>query len=86
MSVSFLWEVVKPSKAKTFRNGTSSDVQALRETFGDCVKSSDLYALRAMHRVSGCKESLWSEIADTIERMSGDDGTTDTKIRIWTEY
>lgn len=86
MSVSFMWEVVKPSKAQCFRHGTSSDTDALRATFGDFVKSSDLYALHAMHRVTGQKESLWNDIAETIERLGGDDGTTEVKLRIWTEY
>lgn len=85
MSVSFCWEVVKPSKARTFNSGTSSDVEILRNTFGEAVSTDDVRALRAMDLVAGQHKTLWGDIADTLERLSGDDAKAIT-IKIWTEY
>jgi hypothetical protein len=86
MSVSFMWEIVKPSRAKSFRYGTSSDEVALANTFGNEISLADISTLKAMHRATRLENSLWSDIADTLERVSGDGGTTDTKLRVWTEY
>lgn len=85
MSVSFMWEVVKPERAKAFCHGTSSDIETLRETFGDTVTSSHIHTLRAMHRATQLKESLWSEIADKLDSLQGDDPTMVT-IKVWTEF
>lgn len=85
MSVSFLWELVEPERAKAFRSGTSSDMEPLEKTFGGTVSTKDIPTLRAMHRASGLKVSLWSEIADTLERLQGEDEDAVT-INIWPEF
>lgn len=83
MSVSFCYAVVRPA-ALRFSNGTSSDVETLHVTFGGVVSSDKINMLRAMHRATQLKESLWSEIADALERLGGDD--MEVTLKIWTEY
>lgn len=82
MSVSFMWEIIKPGKAKSFAAGTSSDIDPLRRIFGDTVETKDIPTLRAMHAATHCDTSLWSEIADTLERLDDEDA----KLKIWTEF
>lgn len=80
MSVSFCWEVVKASK--TFRSGTSTDSNTLREVFPTMELSiHNIPTLRAMHLAAGYKTSLWEEIADTLEKFPAG-----SKIRIWEEF
>lgn len=86
MSVSFMWELIKPEKAKAFRNGTSSDVETLRRIFGKQVSSTQIPVLNAMHAATRQKESLWGDIAATLERLQGEDYEKEVKLRIWTEY
>lgn len=83
MSASFCWELVKDSRAHTFDAGTSSDVSALNDTFRGIVSSNQIALLRAMHRATHLKKSLWSEIADTLERLSPN---KEVKIKVWAEY
>ena len=85
MSVSFMWEVVKPSKAQSFPAGTSSDISTLAETFGNEVSSDQIKTLRAMHRATGHQVSLWGYIAETLERLQGDSHDP-VSIRVWTEF
>ena len=82
MSVSFCWEIVKPGKARTFNAGTSSDILPLKETFGQEVSATDVPKLRAMHAATHLNSSLWSEIADALERLDDEE----IKLRIWTEF
>jgi hypothetical protein len=86
MSVSFMWEVAKPTEARSFNAGTSLDESALRETFGDTVSTKDIATLKAMHRATRQEKSLWSEMADTLERLRGEDYDKEVTIRVWTEY
>lgn len=85
MSVSFCWEVVKPGKARTFNAGTSSDIRPLKETFGSEISATDIPKLRAMHAATHLECSLWSEIADALEKL-GDSDDPEIKIRVWTEF
>ena len=84
MSVSFMWEIIKPDRAACFARGTSSDIEPLKKTFDGEIGASDLRTLRAMHDATHLKESLWAEIADTIETLTGDN--PELKIKVWTEF
>ena len=86
MSVSFYWEVVKPGQARAFNNGTSSDIAALLNTFGQDICTTDIPKLRAMHAATHLNASLWSDIADALERLQGDADDAEIKIRVWTEF
>ena len=86
MSASFCWEVIKPTRAKTFTHGTSSDCEALESTFHGDVSTKDLPVLRAMHRATHNKESLWNDIANALERLQGEDYAHDVSIKVWVEY
>ena len=86
MSVSFCWEVVKPTVPKTFRHGTSNDIDPLDKTFGRVITSKEIPMLRAMHRATRLDNSLWNDIADTLERLQGDDCSKDVSIKVWTEF
>lgn len=86
MSASFLWEVVKPERAHSFGAGTSSDQPTLEEVFGFTVSTKDIKKLRAMHLATHQKKSLWSEMADTLERLQGDDYEKEVTIKVWVEY
>ncbi len=86
MGVSFLWEVVKPTKANCFRCGLSSNEDVLKNTFGATVSTKDIDMLRAMHRAVDNTDTLWGEIADTLERLQGDDYDKEVSLRIWTQY
>lgn len=86
MSVSFCWNVVKHSHW-TFAHGTSSDVEALNVVAPNGVLSTnDLQTLRAMHAATTLKESLWSDIADILGRLQGEDYVKTVSIKVWTEY
>lgn len=85
MSVSFMWEEIRPERAKAFSAGLSSDIDALKETFGNIVSSVDLPVLRAMHRATRQPKTLWSEMADTLERLSGDE-CAPVSLKVWTEF
>lgn len=80
MTVSFCYEIVKPSEPKTFKAGTSSDIEAFNRTFGGKVSCKDIPTLRAMHLATHLDESLWSTIADVLEGFEGD-----TTLRVWTQ-
>lgn len=84
MSVSFMWELVKPKDPRSFRAGTSSDIGPLKETFGDVVSTKDIPTLRAMHRSTHLAASLWSEMADALESLQGEED--EISIRVWTEF
>ena len=86
MAISFMWEIVKPERANSFDAGTSRDEQPMLETFGNTISSDRIPVLRAMHRATGRDKSLWSEIADTLGRLQGDDYETKVAIKVWTEY
>ena len=86
MSVSFMWEVVKPERARCFSAGTSSDSEALKETFGNTISTDNIGVLRAMHRATGLEKSLWGEMADTLERLRGDDYDKTVTIKVWEKY
>lgn len=86
MSVSFCWETVR-SSPRTFAHGTSSDMQALKQIAPDGVLSTDdIKMLRAMHAASGRTDSLWNDIASTLERLLGDDYDQKISIRVWTAF
>lgn len=86
MGVSFLYEIERPKRAKTFKNGTSSDIAALEETFGGKVSTKDIATLHAMHRATHQKESLWSDIVHTLETLCGDDFANEITLVIWKEF
>jgi len=86
MSASFCWEIVKPTRSKSFSCGTSSDVDALKKTFGDQITNKDIQMLRAMHRATRAEKSLWGEIADTLERLEGGNYEQPVVLKIWVEY
>lgn len=87
MTISFVFSIVDPDHKRSFKNGTSSDVATLQETFPDfIVSTTEIKILRAMHRATGLKESLWSEIADTLERLRGDDCDREIKLEIGTRW
>ncbi len=86
MSASFCYEIVKPARAKTFTHGTSSDVEALKDTFGPTVSAAQIPVLRAMHRATRLEKTLWSDIADALERLQDGDYESDVSIRVWVEY
>ena len=86
MSASFCYEIVKPSRANTFAHGTSSDAEALAATFASPITSKDIPTLRAMHRATRLKDSLWNDIADALERLRGDDYQNEVSIKVWVEY
>lgn len=94
MSVSFMWEVVKPDRARKFGAGSSSDIDAFKDSFGETVSTKDIPVLRAMHRATRAtshQTSLWSEIADTLERLQGDaelagDYDKEVTLKVWTEF
>lgn len=81
-----MWEVIKPDRARSFGAGTSSDIVTFRDIFGDKVSTSDLNLLKAMHRASRLEKSLWSEIADTLDRLQGNDFEKVVTLKVWTEY
>ena len=83
MSVSFVWEIVKPEQGRSFGCGTSSDVDILRNVFGATVSDADIDKLRAMDLACGQSKTLWGEIADTLERLSEAGSVT---LKIWPEY
>ena len=83
MSVTFMWEIVKPDRGRSFGCGTSSDVEILRNVFGATVSDADIEKLRAMDLAAGRSKTLWGEIADTLERLSEADSVT---LKIWPEY
>jgi hypothetical protein len=81
MSASFHWEPHNKSPA-TFRNGTSSDQEALKKLFrGGIARYIDIETLRCMHLATHREESLWGEIADLLERLG-----PETQIRVWMGY
>jgi hypothetical protein len=89
MSVNYCWEPVKLDTSQCFRAGTSSDHDALKDTFGEpaIITAASLPVLRAMHRATNQKESLWSCIVDVLERMDTEreyDGKA--AIKVWAEY
>lgn len=86
MSVSFMWEIMKPERARCFSSGTSSDSAALKETFGSTISSDSIGVLNAMHRATWLDKLLWSEIAETLERLRGDDFDKTVTIKVWEEY
>ena len=79
MSATFYWNYVRHGRA--LYHGTSSDQENLEETFPEGINGGHIPMLRAMHRATGLKESLWSEIAYLIESLP--EGTT---IKVWVEY
>jgi hypothetical protein len=79
MSATFYWNNARHGHA--LHHGTSSDQENLRETFPEGINSGHIPMLWAMHRATGYKESLWSEIAHLIESLP--EGTT---IKVWVEY
>lgn len=81
MSVSFCYEVKRPSSPQVFSAGTSSDIDAFQHTFGGEVSTRDLPVLRAMHRASGHDRSLWLAMIDVLEGFEGD-----TTLRVWTQF
>lgn len=86
MSVSFIW-TVKTNKRNSFRNGTSSDIGILDRTFpGREVTSADVRILNGMHSATGCKESLWKDIADKIAALQGADYDKTVTLIIDTEF
>lgn len=86
MGVSFSWEL-KSSRRNLFRNGTSSDIDILDNTFPDReITSNDIRMLRAMHNASRSKASLWNDIADKIEALQGDDYEKLITLKIDTEF
>ena len=91
MSVSFRYEVINPTSARTFDAGVSSDAVVLEEVFGTLpvtMVQSHIPTLRAMHKATGQIKTLWSEIADVLERLQGEDYSTIRieGIKIWAEY
>lgn len=87
MSVSFMWEVVKPERARSFGAGTSSDIEALERTFpGGTISTDDIPILQAMHRAARGDKTLRSEIADTLKRLQGDDYDKKISISVWTQF
>ena len=81
MSATFLWEVVKPSAARTVGGGTSSDSGPLQETFGNfpCqLDEGSIDMLKAMHRATREAETIYGNLADLVEKH----GT----ISLWVEY
>lgn len=87
MSVSILWEVVKPQNARSFRFGVSDDLTTFKSTFGDTVCSTSIPTLRAMHAASSRgANTLWGECADILERLQGDDFDKPVSIKVWGEW
>lgn len=87
MSVSFTWQLQRKAPKPAFRHGTSSDVHALENTFpGGVVSSKDVGMLRAMHRATGEKASLWLDIAEKLSSLQGDDYDREVILEIGTEY
>lgn len=86
MSTSFCYQVVNPTALKSFAHGTSSDADALRNTFGNLVSSKQIHILRAMHAATQQKASLWSDIADKLEYLQGDDFDKEVQLKVWVEY
>jgi hypothetical protein len=85
MSATFCWEVKKTTR-NSFRWGTSSDQAALETIFGGECSTADIKTLRAMHAALRAESSLWSEIADKLEALQGDDYDKEVTLKIWTEY
>lgn len=77
MSVNLRW---RPTEGgKSFRGGTSSDLEVLRETFGDpiVIDESSLPILRAMQRVATYKP-FYDELIDAVEKAGS--------ITVWGEW
>jgi hypothetical protein len=75
------------SKDRTFKTGSSDDVAALKSTFGTQVSTDDINTLQAMHRACGRRDqTLWGEIAETLNRLQGDDPERKVTLEIWPEY
>lgn len=86
MSVSFRWEVEKPERARSFGAGTSSDESTFLDLFSGRCSTEHIPMLKAMHLATKQSKSLWGEIADTLERLQGNDCEKSVTLRIWTEY
>lgn len=82
MSVTFKYEIITPENGTRLGAGTSSDIDPLKRTFGDRAAPKDIPTLRAMHAATHQSVSLWSEIADALERLDNDG----SHLRIWTEF
>lgn len=85
MSATFCYEVINPTGAKRFAHGTSSDERPLAGIFDGVVSTNDLDKLRAMHLATHLSDSLWSDIAEVLERLQGD-SIEEFSIKVWAEY
>lgn len=80
MSASIYWSPVGTHANRI--TGTSSDWNIFENVFpGKILSRADIDKLHAMHRVSGLKESLWSNLADALG-----DGPDGYEIEVWVEY
>lgn len=87
MSVSFTWEVVKPTRKRAFSHGTSDDIRALDEVFpGRRISTDELPKLRAMHAATRLRESLWQDILLRLESLQGEDYKGVYTIEVGTEF
>ena len=85
MSATFCWEIKKTTR-HSFRHGISSDANALQTIFGGACSTDDIKTLRAMHAALRAESSLWSEIADKLEALRGEDYDKEVTLNIWAEY
>lgn len=87
MSVTFCWDLVRTNPSR-FAHGTSSDVDALKHIAPNGVLSTnDLQTLRAMSAAVGSdRQTLWSDIADVLKRLQGEDYDKTVSIKVWTEF
>lgn len=80
-----MWRELAPEKDRKFGAGTSSDIDVLKNTFGQTVSTDDINTLQAMHRAVHQERSLWGEIAETLNRLQGDDPSRHVTLEIWTD-
>ena len=50
------------------------------------MSTKDIPTLRAMHRATHLRESLWSDIANTLELFQNDDFEKVVTLRVWKEF
>lgn len=84
MTVSILWQVVKPAEGKRLP-GTSNDKATFDEIWPRGVLcQEDIPKLRAMHLaariINRDQPTLWSALADALESVGDHD------IEVWGEY
>lgn len=89
MGASLLYEVVKPTKTRSFDRGTSDFRNAIERVFGSfpCVLTTEnLPMLKAMREAAGPGGAeLWQQIINVLQPLH-DAGGEPSRIKIWVEH